>query len=95
MFHSQRFLILYFAYVLLYFRGEKWHRWLLKLEGFFPVDDVLPYTFMALLGVKNMIDFLQINEPSRSQNDLPLDAVLACARHHLSHSKEDWVSLSS
>ena len=81
------------TYVLIYFRGEKWHRWLLKLQAFFPVDDILPYTFLALLGVNNVIDFLQFNEPCRSQNDLPVDAVLGCARHYLFHYCEDWVSL--
>ena len=66
-----------------------------QLKAFFSVDAVLPYTFMSLLTVGNLVYFLQIDESSKEQMEFPLEAVLACARHHLKINQQNWVSFCS
>lgn len=51
-----------------------------KLGSFLHVDSVLPYTFLALLTDEQLVNFLT---HGTDLDDMPLDGMLACTRHHL------------
>lgn len=62
--------------------SEEWRVWHSWLAPFFALDKMLPYTFLALLGEKQLIALLQESDETLPQA-LPFDGILACALQHI------------